>query len=285
VALPLAEACGLPIITTFYGHDLSRLPKSEPEWRRRYDELFDRGSHFLVEGSYMKQKLVDLGCPEEKVTVHHLGVKVEDLPYKPRRRDDGAPLRILMAGRFTEKKGFPYAIDAFARFLKNGGNGELTLIGGSRSEQADRDFRTTLAERVAGHGIEDAIHLRGFLPYDDLIQTYLDHHVFLSPSFEAKNGDNEGGAPVTLIEASATGMPVVSTFHCDIPEVVVDGKTGLLAKEKDVSTLAAHLTTLSQNPDRIRELGSAARKRIEEKYNAEVQGRGLDSIYSDIINK
>jgi colanic acid/amylovoran biosynthesis glycosyltransferase len=231
----------------------------------------------------MKEKLASLGCPLGKITVHHLGVQVDDLPYQPRHRDDGDPLRILMAGRFTEKKGFPYAIDAFARFLENGGDGELTLIGGSRSEQAERDFRTALRKRAAGHGIEDAVHLRGFLPYADLIQAYLDHHVFLSPSVEAENGDNEGGAPVTLIEASATGMPIVSTFHCDIPEVVVDGKTGLLAKERDVSTLAVHLETLSRNPDRIHELGSAGRKRIEEEYSAEVQGQNLDNIYSYIV--
>jgi colanic acid/amylovoran biosynthesis glycosyltransferase len=282
--LPLAAASGLPLVTTFYGYDLSLLPQVEPEWHHRYETLFNEGSHFFVEGSHMKQKLIDLGCPSHKVTVHHLGVKTSTLPYKPRLRTKGAPLRVLMAGRYTEKKGFPYAVDAFAQFLNSGGHGRLTLIGGSRDEHTERSFRASLAEQVARHGIEDAVHFRGFLPHDQLIQAYLDHHVLLSPSVEAEDGDTEGGAPITLIEASATGMPVVSSMHCDIPEVVIDGETGLLVEERDIQGLAASLMSLYTDRRRLRSMGCIAREHIKKEYDAEQQGMRMDQLYNSLRN-
>lgn len=283
-ALPLAEARGIPLITTFYGYDLSRLPNEDPEWRNRYHRLFERGAHFLTEGSHMKERLTEFGCPENKITVQHLGVEVDDLPYEPRTCSREDPIRVLAAGRFTEKKGFPDAIRAFALFLQQGGSGTLTIVGGRRDQNKDREVREKLRRVVDEYGVAEHVRFLDFLPHDELIDAYLDHHLFLSPSIEAANGDNEGGAPVTLIEASATGMPIVSTWHCDIPEVVQHEETGLLAEEGDTETLARHLHTLWKHPDQLRTMGTAARQHIEAEYDAKKQGRRLDSIY-EIVRK
>ncbi|WP_251961520.1 glycosyltransferase [Salinibacter ruber] len=277
--LSLAEAHDVPLITTFYGYDLSLLPAKEPEWIDRYQELFENGDHFLTEGRHMKQCLVDLGCPEDKITVHHLGVEVESIPYQPRVRSQGDPLRVLSAGRFVEKKGFPDAIRAFAQFLRRGGRGELTIVGGLQDPERDREARQELRQRIREQNIADHVTLRGFLPHDELLQAYLDHHVFLAPSVEASNGDTEGGAPVTLIEASATGMAIVGTRHCDIPEVVNHGTTGLLAEEGEYDLLADHLWRLYSDSNLVSELGKAGRNRIEDQYSAAKQGQHLDAIY------
>ena len=280
--LLLAEAAGLPLVTTFYGHDLSRLPQKEPDWREKYQVLFKRGALFLVEGTHMKKRLVDLGCPREKVHVQHLGVELDRLSCQPRSRTSEEPLKILTAGRLTEKKGFPYAVRAFARFREQGGKGHLTIIGGLRDPERDQAARDTLNTIARRHGVEDEVRLRGFLPYEELLEAYYKHHVFLSPSVQAENGDNEGGAPVTLIEASATGMPIISTRHCDIPEVVQHQKTGLLAEEEDVEKLAEHLITLSRHPERLVEMGEEARSHIEREYNASIQGERLDEVYGEV---
>jgi colanic acid/amylovoran biosynthesis glycosyltransferase len=281
-ALSLARAHGIPLITTFYGYDLSLLPTKEPEWNGRYKELFARGDHFLTEGRHMKKQLAKLGCPEDKITVHHLGVEIDSLPYQVRSRSEEEPLRVLLAGRFVEKKGFPDAIRAFARFLRQGGTGELTIVGGLGSPEKDREARQELRQLIHEQNVADHVTLRGFLSHDELIETYLGHHVFLAPSVEASNGDTEGGAPVTVIEASATGMGVVSTWHCDIPEVVQHGKTGLLAEEGDIEKLSCHLYSLFQQPNRIAEIGRAARNRVEREYSASKQGKHLDRIYSNV---
>ncbi|WP_103027261.1 glycosyltransferase [Salinibacter altiplanensis] len=282
-ALPLVAATGLPLITTFYGYDLSKLPRTNPAWRNRYRMLFERGTRFLVEGGHMADCLVDLGCPREKVEVQHLGIEIDKFPFEPERRSEVEPLRVLAAGRFVEKKGFPDAIQAFAQFLETGGEGYLTIVGGRRSKTKNRKAREVLREIVRRHGIEEYTELRGFLAHEEIIKEYCRHDVFLSPSVEASDGDNEGGAPVTLIEASATGSPVISTWHCDIPEVVRHEKTGLLAEEGDTEKLASHLLEVYQNPDWAEALGEAARDHIEAEYNAKTQGERLDTIYKSIV--
>jgi colanic acid/amylovoran biosynthesis glycosyltransferase len=280
--LPLATACNIPLITTFYGYDLSLLPEREPQWCDRYQTLFDQGTHFLVEGSHMRDQIIDLGCPEEKVTVHHLGVDTKTFPVEKRSRPNNEPLRVLVAGRFTEKKGFPDAIKAFGRFVRRGGDGELTIVGGLRNDAEDQAARRQIWSIVKDLGLTERVTLRGFLPHEQLLELYIRHHVFLSPSVHASDGDNEGGAPVTIIEASATGMPIVGTWHCDIPEVVKPNRTGLLAQEGDIDQLADHLDTLYRDQILLKEMGSAARERVGREYNAQTQGRRLDRLYQKI---
>ena len=281
-ALSLSEAHGIPLITTFYGYDLSLLPTKEPEWIDRYEELFAKGDHFLTEGGHMKKRLVELGCPEDKITVHHLGVEVESFPHQPRTRSENEPLRILSAGRFVEKKGFPDAIRSFATFLHQGGAGELTIVGGLQDPERDHEARRELRQLIREQSISDHVMLRGFLSHDDLLQAYLNHHVFLAPSVEASNGDTEGGAPVTLIEASATGMAIIGTRHCDIPEVVQHDETGLLARERDTEALSNHLYRLYRESEALSAMGKAGRERVEDQYSAVKQGHRLDAVYRSL---
>lgn len=103
-------------------------------------------------------------------------------------------------------------------------------------------------------------------------------------SVTSKDGDTEGGAPVSLIEMSASGMPVVSTWHCDIPEVVEDGVTGLLVKERDVDGLVNALETLINNPDKWNNFGCSGRRRIEERHDIRNTVRKLEDIYKQAIN-
>lgn len=280
--LPLAAAADVPLVTTFYGYDLSLLPEREPEWRSRYQTLFERGTHFLVEGGHMKEQLVELGCPREKVTVQHLGVDVEAFPVEKRTRSREEPLRILVAGRFTEKKGIPDAINAFGQFIHGGGNGKLTIVGGLRHDAKDQAARKKIRALVDEQNVTDRVTVKEFLPHDQLVEMYTRHHVFLSPSVHASDGDNEGGAPVSIIEASATGMPIVGTWHCDIPEVVQHDKTGLLAREGDVEELAAHLDTLYRDRSLLKEMGQAGRDHVEREYDARTQGKRLDELYKEI---
>jgi colanic acid/amylovoran biosynthesis glycosyltransferase len=109
------------------------------------------------------------------------------------------------------------------------------------------------------------------------------HQVFVSPSMTAEDGDTEGGLPVTLIEMAATGMPVVTTNHCDVPELVLSGVTGLQAPERNVDQLAEHLRWLYQNPAKWQSIADAARKRVEAEFDASTQGIRLGQIYQELI--
>ena len=110
------------------------------------------------------------------------------------------------------------------------------------------------------------------------------HHVFLSPSVTASNGDTEGGAPVTIIEMAASGMVVVSTTHCDIPQVILDGRTGLLAEEREVEGLVTHLHWLYENPQSWSTFTNSGRKHIEERFNLKTQAKLLERKYQRLAN-
>ncbi|MCZ6786716.1 MAG: glycosyltransferase, partial [Planctomycetota bacterium] len=93
-----------------------------------------------------------------------------------------------------------------------------------------------------------------------------------------------GGAPVSIIEASATAMPVLSTTHCDIPEVVIDGETGVLAPERDVGALAAGLERLVARSDDWKRLGEAARRRMDAEFDVRSQAARLAALYRELVS-
>ena len=132
---------------------------------------------------------------------------------------------------------------------------------------------------IADRGIGDRVQWSGFLSYDAYLASIRSAHIFLQPSVRAEDGDAEGGAPVTITEMSASGMPVVATRHCDIPEVVQDGRSGLLAEEKDVDGLAGHLAALCEDPSRWMEMARAGRAHIEARFDIRQQVKDLESTY------
>jgi colanic acid/amylovoran biosynthesis glycosyltransferase len=106
--------------------------------------------------------------------------------------------------------------------------------------------------------------------------------IFLHPSVTGQDGDNEGGAPVCIIEASAVGLPVVSTLHADIPEVVIDEQTGFLVPERNSMLLAERIIRLIENPQLRMDFGKCGRTHIFKNYNLNTQLRNLENIYSEI---
>lgn len=109
------------------------------------------------------------------------------------------------------------------------------------------------------------------------------HHIFISPSVTAKNGDTEGGAPVTVIEMAASGMPIVSTTHCDIPEVIEDGVTGLLAPERDVDKLVSRIQWFLKNNNSWEAMLRAGRQKSEREFDVRAQAERLGEIYEGIF--
>jgi colanic acid/amylovoran/stewartan biosynthesis glycosyltransferase WcaL/AmsK/CpsK len=157
----------------------------------------------------------------------------------------------------------------------------VTLIGDATDRPEDQEEKSRILALLPG--LEGVVRCLGFQPYSVLRETLLQHHLFLSPSRTARNGDSEGGAPVSLLEAQATGMPVLSTHHADIPEVVVNGKTGLLSPEYDLKTLTCNLTQLILTPSRWESMGTAGRAHIEEHHNLRTQAAKLENLYDRVL--
>jgi colanic acid/amylovoran biosynthesis glycosyltransferase len=280
--LGLARELGLAHAVTFYGVDVRFFPQSDPRWFGRYKEMFAKVDVVLCEGPFMGQSIIGLGCPAEKLRVHHLGVDLATIPFAPLAWEPGEPLRVLMAGSFREKKGFPDAIDALGR-IQNEVALEITLIGDAHGLPSTVIEKQRILEAIARNGLTTKTRLLGYQPHRALMEEARRHHVFLSPSITARDGDTEGGAPVSLIEMSAAGLVLVSTTHCDIPGVVIHEKTGLLAPERDIDALAAHLRWLVADPSRWPAMRAAGRAHIEAEFDARRQGERLAAIYREAV--
>ena len=200
-----------------------------------------------------------------------------DIPFRPRQWTPGVPLRILMACAFREKKGVPYALEMIGR-LQHEVPLEVTIIGGAGPGYSLREVNW-IHEIIAKHRLESKIRMMGFQPYSVLWEEAYRHHLFLSPSVTASSGDTEGGAPVSIIEMAATGMPILSTTHCDIPEVMRPETDRFLAPEREVDALLALAQGLIRDWGALGEPLLRVRRHLEREFDLTAQARKMMACY------
>lgn len=272
-----ARRLGLRHVVSFYGIDVGQMPRRDPRWRRRYPQMFGEAAAVLCEGPFMASTIARLGGDPERILVHRLGVDLAGLPtFRPRSWEPGRPLRILLAGSFREKKGFPDALEAIGRLVHAGVDLTATLIGdsGPRDDQTEKHRILAAIDR---NSLGGRVRLAGFQPHRRLLAEADAHDLLLSPSVTAADGDSEGGAPVAIIEMAALGLPILSTLHCDIPSVLGEPNRRLLVPERDPTALAdacLRLLEMDWTP-----IATANRRLIEEEFDCIRQGERLARIY------
>ena len=273
MALPLSRELGLPLVTTLHGIDVSRLIR-HPVYRYRLSRLLEQGNLFLTQSRSMKEDIERLGCPKERVITHPSGVDIEN--FRPTKITQGQGTRILMCGRFEEKKGFEYGLRAFARLSKEYRNIKLIIIGYGRLEKKLKRVAKAL-------DIEEKSSFLGPLSHDRVAGEFGKADIFLSPNVTSRNGDKEG-MPNVIKEAMATGLPVVSTHHAGIPELVEEGKSGFLVSERDVKGLAERLDHLINHTQICKQMGAAAREVVAERFNLKKQVQILEGYYQKLTH-
>jgi colanic acid/amylovoran biosynthesis glycosyltransferase len=263
------EQARAPLVVTFHGYDFS----SEPAMHgaSMYERLFEVADAVTFNCEHARLALERLGCPQEKLRPLRMPVEVETLPFRERQRRPGEPVRFLSVGRLVEKKGHEIALRALAAARPSLPDLRYDIVGGGpladRLERLVRDLG--LSEVVHLHGMQDSAFVRGLLA---------DAHVFVLASATASNGDQEG-TPVALMEAQACGLPVVSTLHSGIPEVVLDGRTGLLVPEGDPDALADALIRIAREPESWPRLGAAGRAHVETTFDMAKHAEQLLAVY------
>ena len=273
---PFCEQLNLPLVTSFHGIDVSERPRS-PSYLRRLRELFQKGRIFLVRSKAMRDDVVTLGCPADKVKVLYGGIDTEEFRFRNRSESRSTRLRILMCGRLIEKKGFAYGIKAFARLLKKHADTELRIVGGGPLR-----LKLELLAKILRLG--ESVSICGEKEPKDIPREMWNAQIFLAPSATSRSGDKEG-IPNVIKEAMATGLPVISTRHAGIPELVIDGKTGFLVSEKDTDRLVDRLEYLITHPETWDDLGRQGQKVVEEKFNISKQVQKLERIYQTLIDE
>ncbi len=253
-----------PLATVFHGWDMSAFVNRRGD--RVYDRLFEKGDLLLPISEFWRRRLVEMGAPKEKVFVQRMGVDPERFSFR-KRRSTGKAVRILTVGRLVEKKGIRYGIEAFARLADDFPNARYRVIG-------DGPLREELEDLCTMLGAAKRVEFVGWRTRAEVKKELGEHHLLVAPSVRAADGDMEG-IPVVLMEAMATGMPVVSTRHSGIPELVADGESGILVEERDVAGLAEALRRLLEERESWGQLGQQGRQIVEKRFSVGQWNRTL----------
>jgi colanic acid/amylovoran biosynthesis glycosyltransferase len=267
-AMDSCRALGLPMIVHFHGFD-AHSGSILDRYGARYGEMFEQAAALVVVSRTMQDALLALGAPAEKTHYVPYGV---DLDRFRGAAPERAPARFLAVGRFVEKKAPLLTLAAFASVWRRYPEARLRMIGDGELLEACRDL-------ACGLGIGDAVEFIGTQPNDVVAAEMRRARGFVQHSLVAADGNSEG-MPVAILEAGASGLPVVSTRHAGIPEVVDDGTTGFLVDERDVEGMAERMERLLAEPGLAGELGRSARRRIEAHFSI---GSSISRLWEIIL--
>ncbi len=257
-------ASRIPLVVHFHGYDAyqtTTLAEYAPAYRR----MFTYATGIIAVSREMEQQLIRLGAPPAKIAYNPYGVDLENFTAT---HPEQSPPHFIAVGRFVEKKAPYLTLLAFQQVLRECPAARLTMIGNGVLWEVCRQMVHSL-------GLGHAVTLLGSRPHAEVATQMQQSRAFVQHSLRPSSGDSEG-TPNAVIEAGASGLPVVATRHAGIKDVVIDGETGLLVDEGDVAGMAAHMLSLAQNPELAGQLGRRARAHIAahfsmEQYLASVQ--------------
>jgi glycosyltransferase involved in cell wall biosynthesis len=238
------EAALHPELADTLGH------KAPPPKRARLEEEIERADHVIVLTSFHRQTFVDSGVDPSKLVQAPLGVEL-DL-FRPNATSSRDVFRVLFAGQLSQRKGLSYALEGFRQAALPAA--ELLLLG--RIQGAGRPWRRI--PQVRQHGP---------VPYSDLPAQYSRSDVFLLPSLVE-------GLPQTLLQAMASGLPVIVSENTAGPEIVTDGVNGYVVPIRDPGAIAERLRELHRDRDKREAMGIEARRRAEQ-FTWEAYGRRI----------
>lgn len=258
------KRAAIPLFVHFHGYDATRLVRERP-WPTLYRRLFKDAAGVIAPSNFISKRLMESGCPDDKIHVSPCGVKATYPSLS--KRDE---IFFLAVGRLVDKKAPILTIRAFAQLAQRVPLIRLEMIG-------DGPLRNQCLAEVASLGLAGRVSLLGGQPHNVVLGKLARAFAFVQHSVEAPSGDCEG-LPVAILEAMANGLPVISTFHSGIPEAVVHETTGLLVAEGNVDGMARAMERLLAEPGLASSMGAAGRKRAQTEFTHERTGERLRHI-------
>ena len=272
--LPFIQRWPKPAIVSFHGMDV-QTRENQPGYIDKLKELLSELPLVLARSESLKTRLVDLGCDPGKIRINRTGIPMDSFPFRKRPEPEGGAWHIVQACRLIEKKGLDLTLRAFGEFRNEFPKAKLTIAG-------EGPLQEELETQAKNLGLGDSIQFCGFLSVEELSALYSSAHMFIHPS-RITADQNQEGIPNSMVEAMATGLPVIATHHGGIPEAVKDGTTGLLCAENEWEPLRDFLLDLAKNPDRWAQMSQAAADDVRENFAHEAQIAKLEGFYREVI--
>lgn len=254
----LSDACeqaGVKLITHFHGFDAYHFDTLN-KFEKGYQRLFQKATTLIAVSEDMQAQLVKLGADYNKVVCNPYWVELER--FGGATPENQAPVFIFV-GRFTAKKAPQLTLRAFAELQKEVSEARLVMVGDGEIWEESKQLANEL-------NIREYVDFEGVKSSDEIAKLLKNSRAFVQHSLRPPNGDSEG-TPNTILEASATGLPIVSTRHAGIKDAVVHGETGFLVEEGDWQGMAQYMIQLAQEPILAGKMGRAARRHMEENYS------------------
>ncbi|MBI2471302.1 MAG: glycosyltransferase [Planctomycetes bacterium] len=261
------------VVTTFHGYDMSSY--IQKHGADVYKNLFLKGDLFLPVSERWENKLMELGCSRQKIIVHRMGIDTSKFRFSTHTPGKDGKVRLVTIARLIEKKGVQYAVQAVAEALRKYPNIEYHIAG-------DGPLKITLEGLIERLNIGDNVKLLGWKQQEEIVELMKNADILIAPSIVGEDGDEEG-IPVVLMEALAQGIPVLSTQHSGIPELVQNGESGFLVSERNVDALAGKLEILIKHPEIRFQMGRAGREYVERYYNIDKLNDILVALYQRVI--
>lgn len=272
---PLLERLAIPAVVSFHGAD-AQVDMDQPKHLAATREMFARARLLIVRSESIRARLVKLGCPVEKVRIHRAGIPLKDIPFRQREAPADGAWRCVQAGRLIAKKGLGTTLKAFAEFSRTFPKATLTLAG-------EGELRNALWSHAQELGISERVKFTGFLGQEELRSVYAQSHLFLHPSELGPDGNQEG-VPNSMLEAMASGLPVLATNHGGIPEAIDHGVSGLLVAERDHAALGAEMLSLAKDPARYAAMGLAGSRKVAAVFDIAASVAALEAIYDEALS-
>jgi colanic acid/amylovoran biosynthesis glycosyltransferase len=263
-AYVIHQLTGLPYSITAHAHDIY-------VERPMLEEKIRAASFVVAISEYNKRLLGELygSAAAEKTIVIHCGIDPAVFQPRPIKERSG-PFTIVCVASLQDYKGHPYLVDACAELKAQGLDFRCLCIG-------EGEDRPQIDAQIARHGLQDYVQLLGQQPRNRVSELLAQADVMVLPSVVTPSGKKEG-IPVALMEALATELPVVATAISGIPELIEDGKTGLLAPQRDSHALAVALRRLYHEPELGKQFAAAGREKVLREFNLHTNTAALSSL-------
>ncbi|WP_445666639.1 glycosyltransferase family 4 protein [Fodinibius sp. AD559] len=273
---PIADELDIPLVVTFHGYDVSRLIQHEG-WVKQYEKHFPDFSAFVGVSNHICNKVKWLGAHKDKVHLVHNGIRVKDFNVKKSYESEGE-VTFCFIGRFVEKKSPVLLLKSFQCCLDMIENirCKLIMVGDGRLMSDSQKF-------VRDNHLEEFVDFEGYIPHAQIPEYLVKTDIYVQHSVTAPNGDQEGMG-VTLAEASASGIPVITTNHNGFPDVVKDGDTGLLVEEGDFERMGNEMARLAKDEKLRKILGKNARQHMESEFDMKKQIVKNINVLKGVIN-
>lgn len=280
--LPSLKLINIPKIVSFYGYDCSSFPLKYFSLGKLYlkKRTFKYADVVLAMSPDMKKDLIKNGCPEEKIIVYYFGSSFKKFIYPDREYSERKTYTLLILATLISKKGHFDLFIAIKKLLDRGiTNFKLQIVGSGPLENKLK----RLAKKLE---IDAYINFVGYVEYlsEQMINEIKNADIFVHPSFTDKKGHKEG-IPTIIVEAMASGLPVISTYHAGIPSVINHNITGLLVKEHDTENLSNEIYKFMTNNTLRMQIGKNAQEYVISNLNLVEKEKELEFIYKQAIIK